>query len=183
MSQCEAASLDGVVLPLTTVLWIDDELRREDAIVRLWELEGLQVDIATTGAEGLRLARTRQHDAIVLDLRLDDMYGLTLLRRLVAAGLAVPVVVVTGCYGESEVEVEALTAGAVAFKRKPLDALELRQILQSAIDGGQGQQTERIRRRSVPAQCSSSHTTAATVDPRVTKVLERERTLSSLQDL
>ena len=103
-----------------SVLWIDDKTQRDDAVVRLLESEGFRIHIEAEGLRGMSVALTHTFDAILLDLRLDDVYGLTVLRRLKAAGMAAPVIVVTGHYGEGEMEAEALQGGAATFLRKPL---------------------------------------------------------------
>lgn len=118
--------------PASTILWIDDEARGDDAIVSLMGLEGFDVEVADNGADGVRLAQQRRFDAIVLDLKLADMYGLTVLRRLAREKVSTPVVVVTGCYSEPEVEADALEAGAVAFARKPLIAEHLVRVCAAA---------------------------------------------------
>jgi DNA-binding NtrC family response regulator len=102
------------------LLWIDDECTREDPLAQLLELEGWSVDLARTGAEGLGMAERSTYDAIVVDLRLPDMFGLTVVRRLVAKPGTPPILVVTGYFIEPETEPQALRAGAVAFLRKPL---------------------------------------------------------------
>ncbi len=102
------------------ILWIDDEIDLHNPLIRLLELDGLRISVANSGAEGLRIARADSFDVIVLDLRLPDLFGLTVLIRMRSAGLSVPVLVVTGCYFEREVEERAVAAGAVAVVYKPL---------------------------------------------------------------
>ncbi len=106
-----------------TVLWIDD--RVDDATVRLLRLEGLRVECATTGSSGLTRARSRRYHAYIIDLQLPDMYGLTVLDRLVAAGSHTPVLILTGCYTEPESEKLARQLGARDFRCKPIAAGEL----------------------------------------------------------
>jgi YesN/AraC family two-component response regulator len=102
-------------------LWIDDEVPRSVGSVRLLELElsGLHVDCAESGAEGLRRARTGEYAAIILDLKLPDIDGLTVLERMRAAGLDMPVLVLTG-WADTESTVKAMKLGAVDVRDKPL---------------------------------------------------------------
>ncbi len=105
-----------------TILWIDDEARSDDALFELLKLDyGFHINVANTGEAGLAMSRSVAYDSIVLDLRLGDMYGLTVLDRLVAGGERAPILVVTGHYLEAEVQREALRAGAVAFMYKVAD--------------------------------------------------------------
>jgi DNA-binding response OmpR family regulator len=118
--------------PLRRILWIDDEFDPDDALVRLLALEGFRVDIAGSGAEGLLKARAGSYAGIVLDLRLPDTFGLSVLERLVAHDHARPVLVVTGYYHEPEMEAAAIRAGAAAFRHKPLiDIEDLSRVLES----------------------------------------------------
>lgn len=132
-------ALMGPPNSLTTVLrvlWIDDDLVPGDAILELLALEHIQVTVATTAAEGLRLAAETAYDAILLDIRLPDLFGLTALRRLRAIGVSTPVAVITGCYMEPEIEREAQRLGAADFLRKPvLDIGALANVLRSAASG------------------------------------------------
>ena len=64
------------------VLWIDDEVRSDDAAVLLMRAEGLQLEVANSALDGLERAATREFAAIILDVRLPDINGLDVLERL-----------------------------------------------------------------------------------------------------
>lgn len=115
------------------VLWIDDQLRPDDATVRLMRLSGMAVDIALTAAEGLAMAASRPYDVILLDVNLTDMYGVTVVRRLRAIGSRIPVAMITGCYFEPEVEADARRAGAADFLHKPVDIDDLAKVFKAAV--------------------------------------------------
>ena len=117
------------------ILWIDDEVEPADAFLRLFTMEGFRVDVAGSGTEGLATASARTYDAVIVDLHLPDMFGLTVLQRLRAGGVAAPVLAVTGHYLEPEIETSALRAGATAFSYKPFDPEEIAAILRSMIAG------------------------------------------------
>jgi two-component system response regulator HydG len=103
---------------LLRILWIDDE--PDETLSVLLRDHGCQVEWATTGAAGLERARSGQYDAIIVDVRLGDMSGLTVLRRLTVSALCPPVLMVTGCYCEEEVLRDAWRFGAAAMAYKPL---------------------------------------------------------------
>jgi DNA-binding NtrC family response regulator len=117
------------------ILWIDDEVESGDALLRLCAFEGLRVDVARSGAEGLATARAHLYDTVVVDLHLPDMFGLTVLQRLRASGVAAPVLAVTGYYLEPEIKTNSLRSGATAFRYKPLDSEDFVAVLRSMIAG------------------------------------------------
>ena len=132
------------------ILWIDDEVGPGDALMCLLALDGFRVDVAHSGTEGLARAREHSYQAVVLDLRLPDLFGLTVLNRLVRDLAAPPVLVVTGYYNEPEMEADARRIGAAAFRRKPLlDFEDLTNVLRSLLDPGFRSQTS--GRGSFPA--------------------------------
>ena len=112
-----------------SILWIDDALAKDDALVRLLQLRGYSVDCASTGAEGLELARTRTYRAALLDLGLPDQPGLSVLRILAAESPHLPIVIVTGYAHLFEFQL-LQNLGASAFQAKPVDADEVVQILE-----------------------------------------------------
>lgn len=117
----------GATAAVHSVLFVDDQV--DAALVRLLEADGFRIKVARSGHEALGLALRDSYEAIVLDLHLPDMFGLTVLGRLRAKRISASVIVVTGYYGEDEVERLALRSGALAFKRKPFDYEDVRTIL------------------------------------------------------
>ncbi len=116
------------------ILWIDDDVQPDAPFLRLLAMQSFRSDAARSGAEGLAMARASAYKAIVVDLHLPDMFGLTVLQRLRANGVAAPVLVVTGHYLEPEIETDATRAGAAAFRYKPFfDAEEIAAVLRSII--------------------------------------------------
>ena len=78
------------------VVVIEDEPRlAENIAASLREGSGYAVDVARDGEEGLYLATTNGYDAVVLDLMLPKMAGAEVLRRMRAAGVRTPVLVLT----------------------------------------------------------------------------------------
>jgi AraC-like DNA-binding protein/CheY-like chemotaxis protein len=88
---------------------------------------GIEVDFAVTGAAGLRMARSGSYAAILLDLRLPDLDGLDLLKRLCATQRA-PVIVFSG-FGTIESAMDAGRIGAARFLCKPVSGAAMLQVL------------------------------------------------------
>jgi FixJ family two-component response regulator/AraC-like DNA-binding protein len=115
------------------VLWIDDEVRQDDATVLLLSLQGFAVDVANTAASGLGLATMRDYRAIILDLRLPDLDGLDLLRRIAAIGLSTPVLILSG-YLDVDAASAAVRLGVRDIRRKPMLDDELTEVVLSLVE-------------------------------------------------
>jgi hypothetical protein len=76
-------SADRVDSQSPRLIWIDDEVLPNDAIVRLLEVEGFRVECANSGATGLAMAQAKEYVGIILDVRLPDISGLTVLETLI----------------------------------------------------------------------------------------------------
>lgn len=85
---------------------------------------GFAVDAAADGEEGLFLGETEPYDAVVLDLGLPLLDGLTVLRRWRARGRSMPVLILTARGSWTE-KVEGLNAGADDYLAKPFAMAEL----------------------------------------------------------
>ena len=93
---------------------------------------GFAVDVAADGEEGLAFAELASHDAIVLDLMLPKLDGLSVLRRLRAQRIQTHVLVLSA-RGELRDRVELLNAGADDYLVKPFAFDELLARLQALV--------------------------------------------------
>jgi CheY-like chemotaxis protein len=116
-----------------SVLIVDDAVESDDPLVRWLLLDGFEVHCTQLGAAGLLLAQSGSIDAVILDLHLPDMAGVTVLNELRRLRVMVPVIAVTGRYLTTDHERVSTALGAVRFLPKPLDATELVTILRDAI--------------------------------------------------
>ena len=82
---------------------------------------------ATSGREGIKLAKSEDPDVILLDIVMPEMDGLTVCRHLKSDFLCkhIPVIILTAIKSESRIRIEAMEAGAEAFLSKPIDESEL----------------------------------------------------------
>ncbi len=88
------------------------------------EVEGHQVTVAATGAEGLRLARELRPDLLVLDLMLPDLDGYRVLETLRDEGLETPVLILTARQEQRD-KVRGFRLGADDYVTKPFGLDEL----------------------------------------------------------
>ncbi|MBI0539389.1 DNA-binding response regulator [Roseomonas sp. KE2513] len=105
---------------------------------------GFAVDHAPDGEEALFLGETEPYDAVVLDLGLPRLDGLTVLRRWRAAGRTMPVLVLTARDAWTE-KVEGLNAGADDYLAKPFVMAELVARVQALIRRAHGLARPEIR--------------------------------------
>jgi two-component system response regulator PhoP len=120
------------------ILVIEDERRLAHNIARsLREACGYAVDIAFSGEEGLYMAEENTHDALCLDLMLPGLSGTEVLRRLRAANVRTPVLILTA-RDETASVVSLLNQGADDYLAKPFDLDELKARLQALIRRRQG---------------------------------------------
>ena len=113
--------------PRKKVLWIDDDAQGLDVSAALLTAEGIGVDVAYNGGDGLALASTSRYSLILLDLQLPDMPGLEVLKSMTSIGVRSPVVMVTG-FATLPAAVDAIKLGAVDIRSKPFfgdDALDV----------------------------------------------------------
>jgi DNA-binding response OmpR family regulator len=110
---------------MTRVLVIEDDTRTAAEIAAALGDHGYQVACAGTGREGLLKAATERFDAVVLDRMLPGgLDGLAVLATLRAAGIEVPVLVLSALSGVDE-RVRGLKAGGDDYLTKPFEFLEL----------------------------------------------------------
>src|SRR5688572_8505443 len=100
-----------------TVLVVDDDDRLVSSVRRVLAYEGYRVLTATTGPEGLQLARDEAPDLIILDVMLPGLDGLEIARRIQAGG-GVPVLMLSA-KDQIEDKVAGLEAGADDYLVKP----------------------------------------------------------------
>jgi two-component system OmpR family response regulator len=115
------------------------------------------VDCAADGAQADFLGQTERYDAVILDLGLPKVDGLTLLRRWREAGLTVPVLILTA-RGSWHEKVEGIDGGADDYVAKPFRMEEVLARLRALIRRASGQIQPELR-------CG-----AVALDPRLARV-------------
>jgi two-component system nitrogen regulation response regulator GlnG len=105
---------------VSQILVVDDEQAVCWALERALRGEGHRVDVAPSAEAALRLAQAHRPDAIILDVRLPGMDGLSALERLRQLSDDAPVIVVTA-FGNLATAVRAVEGGAFDYLAKPFD--------------------------------------------------------------
>jgi len=109
---------------MDTVLIVEDSRPMQRTLQRLFESDGLQVEIASDGVEGLESFRKQIPDVVVLDLTLPRLPGKELCRAFKSHAAAVPVVVLSA-NTDVEDKVLLLELGADDYVTKPFSPKEL----------------------------------------------------------
>jgi two-component system response regulator FixJ len=116
---------------------IDDDEAMRDSLAFL--LAAARLDVRTYDSAGafLSVLPSVKAGCIVTDVRMPDMNGVDLLRRLNDLNVRLPVIVITG-HGDVQLAVEAMKAGAADFIEKPFDDEVLLAAIRSALTQWQG---------------------------------------------
>jgi len=106
------------------ILLVEDDVRTAEALVASLTAAGYVVDHESDGAEAWFKGDTEPYAAVVLDLGLPGMDGLSVLKRWRAAGQTFPVLILTA-RGDWSERVEGIDAGADDYLPKPFQVQEL----------------------------------------------------------
>ena len=126
------------------VLVVEDESRLAEQLERSLGEAGYAVDVAADGERADFLAQTERYDAVLLDLGLPKVDGLTLLRQWRESGLATPVLVLTA-RGTWHEKVQGIDGGADDYVAKPFRIEEVLARLRALIRRASGQMTPEMR--------------------------------------
>ncbi len=124
---------------MSRLLIVDDEPAICWGFREFLSEDGHQVRIASSAEEAVKLAHKEKFDAVVLDVRLPGMDGLTALAELRRRTDNAPVIVITA-FGDLETAVRAIAEGAFDYLPKPFDLEEAAAIVRRALLSKKGQQ-------------------------------------------
>jgi len=130
------------------VLVVEDEAVLARQLAGALDQAGYAVDCAADGERADFMVQTEQYDAVVLDLGLPKIDGLTLLKRWREQGVATPVLVLTA-RGSWHEKVQGIDGGADDYVAKPFQMEELLARLRALIRRATGQVQPELRCGSV----------------------------------
>jgi FixJ family two-component response regulator len=149
----------------SVVFVVDDDTSMRGALENLIGSVGLEVRAFASPQEFLRAERPDAPGCLVLDVRLPGKSGLAFHEDLVKAGIALPVIFITG-HGDIPMSVRAMKAGAVEFLAKPFHDQEMLDAIHAALE------RDRARRRDAGV--------IAELKTRYAALTEREREIMKL---
>ena len=126
------------------VLLVEDDSTTAKSIELMLTSEGFVVDTTDLGEDGLEIGKLYDYDIIILDLMLPDIDGYEVLRRLRAARVRTPILILSGL-AEPDNKVRGLGIGADDYLTKPFDRGELVARIQAVVRRAKGHSESVIR--------------------------------------
>lgn len=155
------------------VLLCDDEENIRTLMRRFLNLDGIDCDTAENGLSAQRMLRESVYDALLVDLRMPGMDGLSLIKWLRAEGFRMPCIMISA-HGDISDAVSALKEGADDYVVKPFDPEELTIKLKSLVEASNlknlvegskrldrliGESAEMLRIKGIIARAATSSAT------------------------
>ena len=119
------------------VLLVEDDSATAASIEMMLRTEGFICDTTDLGEDGLEIGKLYDYDIIILDLMLPDIDGYEVLRRLRAARVRTPILILSGL-AELDNKIKGLGFGADDFVAKPFDRRELIARIQAIVRRAKG---------------------------------------------
>src|SRR5690349_7295346 len=126
----------GVMGRNGSVLVVDDEEIMREILEALLAREGYDVRLASSGAEGIDLARSVPFDAVIVDVMMPGMDGIAALDELKKLDEELPVLMITA-FASVETAISAMKSGAFDYITKPFKNDEVLVVMRNAIERGQ----------------------------------------------
>lgn len=115
------------------ILLVDDEVGYLEVLCKRLRVRGFLVTTASSGAEAIRAVRKNNYEVAVLDLKMEDMDGIDVLKVLKKMLPPLQVIMLTG-HGSERAAREGLANGAFDYLIKPISLQVLVQRIQAAVD-------------------------------------------------
>ncbi len=119
------------------ILVVDDDIVNAKLIAEILEEDGAEVVTSSSPVEAIRIGDARSFDLAIVDVRMGELDGVSLLKRLRTRDPSLPILVMTG-FGSVEGAVEAISAGAVDYLSKPMNIDQLRSAVRRSLHTAAG---------------------------------------------
>jgi two-component system OmpR family response regulator len=127
-----------------SLLLVDDEIEFVETLSKRLIKRGFKTTFVTNGKDALEKIRTEQYDVAIVDVRMPDMDGITLLGEIKKIKPLVEVLLLTG-YASVQSGIEGMKKGAFDYIMKPADIDELVKKIRDAYERKK-QQEDRINK-------------------------------------
>jgi DNA-binding NtrC family response regulator len=125
---------DGVA-ETPRLLLVDDEIGYLDVLAKRLTRRGFQVTTASSGSEAIRALRKWEFDLAVLDLKMEDMDGIEVLKVFKKMDPSLRVIMLTG-HGSERAAREGISHGAFDYLIKPVGIEVLVNTIRAAMESG-----------------------------------------------
>lgn len=115
------------------VLLVDDEVAYLNALSKRLRKRGFETSVAHSGAEGIQALRQAEFDVAVLDLKMEDLDGIFLLKTFKRISPTMAVIMLTG-HGSEQAAHEGMECGAFDYLIKPCELEELVEKIKLAVE-------------------------------------------------
>ena len=161
---------------------IDDDEAMRASLAFMLDCKSFPTQTFASAIPFLEQVNSLPPGCVVTDVRMPEISGLDLVRRLKAQGVTYPVIVITG-HGDVHLAVEAMKAGAADFLEKPFDDEELLRAIRAALAQGvqsSEEQAEQQNMRTILASLSprESEVLKGVVDGKMNKIIAYELGIS-----
>ena len=117
----------------TKILIVDDELVMRESLAGWLERDGHTIATAQSGEEALAKLQTTRFDILLVDIKMEGISGLEVLKKVKADDPDVAIVMITA-YGSIATAIEAIKNGASDYLLKPFDPNELGLLIEKIVD-------------------------------------------------
>ena len=114
------------------ILVIDDESIIRISCQRSLSNEGYEVKLASSGKEGIELLEKGEFNLVLLDIKMPDMDGIEVLKKITSTWPETKVIMITG-YSTDEAAVKTLRLGALNYLEKPFTPDSLIETIKEAL--------------------------------------------------
>ena len=118
---------------MAKILVIDDEKSIRGTLKEILEYEGYEVELASSGIEGLEKFTQNTYDIVLCDIKMPEMDGLEVLEKIFDHSTDTQAIMISG-HGNIDNAVQAIKKGAYDFIEKPLDLNRLLITIRNAMD-------------------------------------------------
>jgi two-component system, LuxR family, response regulator FixJ len=141
-------------MPSDRVHVVDDDEAVRHSLAFLLETAGIEVQTYDSAVAFLKVAPEVRVGCVITDVKMPDMSGIDLLRRLKELKIEAPVIVITG-HGAVPLAVEAMKIGAADFLEKPFDDEALLASVRSALDSQDRNRQRQAERAEIAARLAA----------------------------
>lgn len=119
---------------MSKLLIVDDEIDVREFAKNFFKKRGIDVFTASGGVTALEIMEKEKPDLVLLDVRMEEMNGIDVLKKLKTQNLKFKIIMVSGVEDEETVK-EANALGVIGFIHKPLILEELERIVLKELKG------------------------------------------------